>query len=116
MEFLKGGAIQCGSSRPCTDAVVGHVSLCRGIADLPIWCPADRYQLHVDIRSAGLHRVGIDVACCFCAIVGNGGGLQLRGGGDPGTLVVMTVISGIAFWLLVAGWALLVIATLMRGL
>ena len=36
--------------------------------------------------------------------------------GILGTLTVIPVISGIAFWLVVAGWALLLIATVIRDL
>ena len=36
--------------------------------------------------------------------------------GILGTLAVIPVISGIAFWLVVAGWALLLIATITREL
>ncbi len=36
--------------------------------------------------------------------------------GILGTLTVIPVISGIAFWLVVAGWALLLIATITREL
>jgi len=36
--------------------------------------------------------------------------------GVMGTLVVIPTISAFAFWLVAAGWALLVIATAMRGM